>query len=187
MKSSLGQQAYNSYNQMINLQESVEQDRYIRQINQFKMKYQAEQKETINEQLYLQSHTLYILLTILIVFCILLIVLILVNRRMKKSLQLTKEKAERSDRLKSVFLANMNHEIRTPLNAIVAFSQLLADETDNDITNEYVNIIKGNNELLVNLLNDILDISKKDGVFCIYLWKMILHVLQEALSLKASC
>lgn len=160
MKSGLYQQAYKSYNQLIHLQDSVEQDRYIRQINQFKMKYQAEQKEKINEQLYLQSHSLYMLLTILIVFCILLIVLILVNRRMKKNLQLTKEKAERSDQLKSVFLANMNHEIRTPLNAIAGFSQLLADETDNDTTNEYINIIKGNNELLVNLLSDILDISK---------------------------
>ena len=70
-----------------------------------------------------------------------------------------KEKAEESDRLKSAFLANMSHEIRTPLNAIVGFSSLLA-EADDDERESYMSLVEENNELLLNLISDILDISK---------------------------
>lgn len=71
-----------------------------------------------------------------------------------------KEKAENADQLKSAFLANMTHEIRTPLNAIVGFSDLLSIETDQELRDTYVSLIKTNNELLFNLINDVLDISK---------------------------
>lgn len=71
-----------------------------------------------------------------------------------------KEKAEESDRLKSAFLANMSHEIRTPLNAIVGFSGLLAVTDDPDEKAEYTSIINSNNDLLLQLINDILDLSK---------------------------
>ena len=71
-----------------------------------------------------------------------------------------KEKAENADQLKSAFLANMTHEIRTPLNAIVGFSDLLSIETDPDLRETYISLIKSNNELLLRLINDVLDISK---------------------------
>ncbi|GGK10250.1 PAS domain-containing sensor histidine kinase [Parabacteroides faecis] len=71
-----------------------------------------------------------------------------------------KEKAENADQLKSAFLANMTHEIRTPLNAIVGFSDLLSIETDPEIRETYISLIKSNNELLLRLINDVLDISK---------------------------
>ena len=73
-----------------------------------------------------------------------------------------KAKAEESDRLKSAFIANMSHEIRTPLNAIVGFSNLLASEMDfsEEDKAEYTRIISVNNDLLLQLINDILDISK---------------------------
>lgn len=173
MQTSQYQQAYNSYDQLFYLKDSVEQDRYIRQINQFKMKYQAEQKELSNRELHLQSSSLYWLLLFLSLFCISLIILIWANKRMKRKLQRMKDKAEQSDRLKSVFLANMNHEIRTPLNAIAGFSQLLADETDPEITNEYITIIKNNNELLVNLLSDVLDISKIEADTLVFNYSVI--------------
>lgn len=71
-----------------------------------------------------------------------------------------REQAEESNRLKSIFLANMSHEIRTPLNAIIGFSQLLATaETPQEIE-EYNRIIATNNDLLLQLINDILDLSK---------------------------
>lgn len=71
-----------------------------------------------------------------------------------------KNRAEEADKLKSAFLANMSHEIRTPLNAIVGFSHLLTDsETNDESKAEYVKIIKSNGEVLINLINDILDIS----------------------------
>ncbi len=71
-----------------------------------------------------------------------------------------KEKAEESDRLKSAFLANMSHEIRTPLNAIVGFSSLLADTDDAELKGEYQSIVQKNNDQLLQLISDILDISK---------------------------
>ncbi len=69
-------------------------------------------------------------------------------------------KAEQSDRLKSAFLANMSHEIRTPLNAIVGFSKLIAETEDAEEKGQYSGIIDANAELLLQLINDILDISK---------------------------
>ena len=71
-----------------------------------------------------------------------------------------KEKAEESDRLKSAFLANMSHEIRTPLNAIVGFSRLLAETDEAELRHVYMSLVQENNELLLNLISDILDISK---------------------------
>ena len=71
-----------------------------------------------------------------------------------------RDRAEASDRLKSAFLANMSHEIHTPLNAIVGFSSLLAS-AENVVEKElYNSLISHNNELLLNLINDIIDLSK---------------------------
>lgn len=72
----------------------------------------------------------------------------------------TKYKAEEASRLKAAFLNNISHEIRTPLNAIVGFSGMLADFNANNECKEYVQIIKRNSELLLQLINDILDVSK---------------------------
>lgn len=71
-------------------------------------------------------------------------------------------KAEESDRLKSAFIANMSHEIRTPLNAIVGFSELLTmdEELEKDERDEYIKLIRTNTDLLLQLINDILDLSK---------------------------
>ena len=71
-----------------------------------------------------------------------------------------KEKAETADRLKSAFLANMSHEIRTPLNAIVGFSSLMGETGDMEEKRQYMAIIEENNDLLLQLISDILDLSK---------------------------
>jgi len=72
-----------------------------------------------------------------------------------------KNEAEDSDRLKSAFLANMSHEIRTPMNAILGFSDLLSsDEYDANEKIEFIEMIKSSGRLLLNLINDIIDISK---------------------------
>lgn len=79
---------------------------------------------------------------------------------MKRELLIAKEKAETSDQLKSAFLANMSHEIRTPLNAIVGFSRIIAESEETDERLEYYNIVEANNERLLQLINEILDLSK---------------------------
>ena len=79
---------------------------------------------------------------------------------MKRELLSAKEKAEMSDSLKSAFLANMSHEIRTPLNAIVGFSHLIAESDDAEERKTYYNIVNANNERLLQLINEILDLSK---------------------------
>lgn len=70
------------------------------------------------------------------------------------------EKAEQANQLKSAFLANMSHEIRTPLNAIVGFSNMLPEVEDRSEMREYADIIETNTDLLLQLINDILDVSK---------------------------
>lgn len=70
------------------------------------------------------------------------------------------EKAEQANQLKSAFLANMSHEIRTPLNAIVGFSNMLPEVDDREEMREYTDIIETNTNLLLQLINDILDMSK---------------------------
>jgi PAS domain S-box-containing protein len=79
----------------------------------------------------------------------------------EKELLKAKEKAEESDKLKSIFLANMSHEIRTPMNAIMGFSELLIDsELDDDEKSQYINIIQNSGNRLLQLIDDIVDISK---------------------------
>jgi signal transduction histidine kinase/CheY-like chemotaxis protein len=79
----------------------------------------------------------------------------------EKALLVEKEKAEESDRLKMAFLSNMSHEIRTPMNAIIGFSEMLGlDDVDDKERDSYIYQIQSNGALLLNLINDILDLSK---------------------------
>ena len=78
----------------------------------------------------------------------------------EKQLTLAKEKAENADLSKSTFLANMSHEIRTPLNAITGFAEILASANTEEEKAQYQEIIKMNADLLLQLVNDILDMSK---------------------------
>lgn len=82
------------------------------------------------------------------------------RKKMEEDLLSAKENAEESNKLKSAFLANMSHEIRTPLNAIIGFSEILASTNEEKEKQEYISIIENNNALLLQLINDILDLSK---------------------------
>ena len=79
---------------------------------------------------------------------------------MRRELIESKEKAETSDKLKSAFLANMSHEIRTPLNAIVGLSRIISESDNAEERREYYEIVDANNERLLQLINEILDLSK---------------------------
>ena len=83
------------------------------------------------------------------------------SKRIEEELILAKDKAEESDRLKSVFLSNISHEIRTPMNAILGFSNLISrNNLADDRKTKYAEIIKRNGQQLINIIDDILDISQ---------------------------
>ena len=105
-------------------------------------------------------------------------------KRTEEMLVKARDKAEASDRLKSAFLANMSHEIRTPLNAIVGFSSLLTS-TENAAEKELYNSLIGhNNKLLLNLINDVIDLSKiESGYLDLHPdWVNITELLDESVA-----
>ena len=87
-----------------------------------------------------------------------------------------KRRAEDADKMKSVFLANMSHEIRTPLNAIVGFSEIIAVTENEEEKLQYLEIIQKNSNLLLQLINDILDLSRIES------GKSEMHFLQIEIS-----
>lgn len=105
---------------------------------------------------------------------------------MERKLRLAKEEAEESNWIKSAFLANMSHEIRTPLNAIVGFSSILAEDVSEEERIEYLSIISKNNDILLQLINDILDLSKIEAGTLEYVYanidvnKMLSEIEQAA-------
>ncbi len=82
------------------------------------------------------------------------------QKKAEQAILLAKEAAETANRFKSEFLANMSHEIRTPMNAILGFSELLRNRVDGDKNREYLKSIVASGNSLLNLINDILDLSK---------------------------
>ncbi|MCP3893137.1 ATP-binding protein [Bacteroides neonati] len=109
----------------------------------------------------------------------------------EEALQEAKEKAEHADRSKSAFLANMSHEIRTPLNAIVGFSELLVVAKTDEEKRQYLEIVKTNNELLLQLVNDILDISKIEAGTLEFVYSdvdinLLMSDLEQLFSMKVS-
>ena len=127
-------------------------------------------EDTVAAKLSKYSHYIELLVVGIVLLVLLLIFvafLFLRTRRLKRTLEeregqlvIAREKAEESDMLKSAFLANMSHEIRTPLNAIIGFSDMICQTGEEEEKQEYMKIVSSNNELLLQLIDDILDLSK---------------------------
>lgn len=105
-----------------------------------------------------------------------------------EDLEIAKVKAENSDKLKSMFLANMSHEIRTPLNSIIGFTDLvLSDKTLSETNREFLQNSKNSSNLLLNLINDILDLSKIEaGQIIISESKCLLTDLMDSVGKRAN-
>lgn len=113
------------------------------------------------------------------------------QKQIEESLRTAKEQAERSNMIKSAFLANMSHEIRTPLNAIVGFSELLAQTEDTEEKEEYLGIIHSSNTMLLQLIADILDLSKIEAgtlefTFAEYDLSSIMEELEQTTRMKVN-
>lgn len=130
---------------------------------------------TFFQQYYVQILSCSFFLLILIVA---IVYYISILRKAYSRLHEAMEKAEQANQLKSAFLANMSHEIRTPLNAIVGFSNMLPHVENREEMSEYADLIETNTDLLLQLINDILDLSKIEaGTFDFY--PALIQALEE--------
>lgn len=174
------------YDKLLTLVEQTNVTAFTRQLNQLRTLHDLNDRKIQEERLVYQKDQLsqkQIQLTLsLILFGVLLVLfyflLRYVNhvRKLKNDLQkerevliettdklrIAKEQAEESDRLKTAFVANISHEIRTPLNAIVGFAGLLEDADEEERT-EFIRIINNSSDLLLNLVSDVLDLSRLES------------------------
>lgn len=111
--------------------------------------------------------------------------LITERKDLELNLMNAKNEAEESNRLKSAFLANMSHEIRTPLNAIIGFSKILMDTENEEERHEYMTIIENNNHIMLQLIGDIIDLSKiESGILDFNYLAIDLNALLKSLELS---
>lgn len=162
-----GMNAARTYQELIALKDSVTSVKYYDELANWRTQHDVDKLELKNKQMELdasKTHSQMLAmgggLVLLLLACGTLGFVSYSRHKYSKQMQIAKEKAEEADQMKSAFLANMNHEIRTPLNAIVGFSQVVVDEDDAEVRQEYLRIIQNNNELLQRLINDVLDLSK---------------------------
>lgn len=159
--------AYVQYGKLFSLINGTFEKNYPKEINQLTTRFQADQLAYYNEHNRIASMRFYLAGVIV---CSLVLVLFLFLgwkkifrlRRSRQCQEIMKQNAERAVQRKNMFLSNMSHEVRTPLNAIVGFSAILTsdDESyDDESRKEFCEIIKVNSFQLLNLINDILDIS----------------------------
>lgn len=179
-------EAVTVYKKILELTARMYNEAFTRQINQLRTLYDVNDKELRDKELQISNmkvavkqRQLQIALGVCLALSILLYILYILFRRTRRlkdallrekdsliaseqALRVAKEKAEAANQAKTAFIANISHEVRTPLNAIVGFAGLLSDPfaySDEERT-EFAAIINNNTELLLNLVNDVLDLSR---------------------------
>lgn len=180
-----GMESARLYRSSLALIDSTYNESLSHQINQLRSIHEVDKLELRNQQIELEANQFRLSVVIgLVLILSFILVFILFNyfrmKRMKnkleisdkqlklekeqliaseKALSIAKEKAEVSNRIKDIFLANLNHEVRTPLNNIVLFSKLLTDLNKKKEGNEYASVIKENSDMLLKLVNDTVSVS----------------------------
>lgn len=175
------------YNELYNAMAQKRGSAFVRQVNQLRTLHELHEKELkkteleeAGQRIARKQDLLVFILSISVILSVLLYVLFLYYRHLRslknqlqrekdlllasqRRLMKEKNRAEEASLMKSAFLANMSHEIRTPLNAIVGFSSLLVEpSTDSGEREEYSSIIRNNTDLMLNLVNDVLDLSRME-------------------------
>ena len=159
------EEAYKQYGLVFSYIKSSFEKNYPKEIDQLTTRFQADRLTYQNERDRLFSYRFYlggIIVCTLVLFLFLYLSWKKIFRlqESKHSQEVMIRKAERAIQKKNMFLSNMSHEVRTPLNAIVGFSELLTETDDPEEKKEYADIILNNNALLLQLISDILDLSK---------------------------
>lgn len=177
-----------SYDELFKMATESNTETFFRQINQLRTLHEISNKEKQNYELQVSKERIkhkqnQLLLSLFAVFILLVLLYVLYvyfrrAQRLKdellqekkaleeseKNLRRETDKIEAANQMKSTFVANMSHEIRTPLNAIVGFSALLTDSSNSpEEREEYTSIIRNNTELMLNLVNDVLDLSRLEA------------------------
>ena len=106
------------------------------------------------------------------------------RKKVEEEMRNARKKAEESDKAKSEFLANMSHEIRTPMNAIIGYVDLMLQDKVSREHRDYLETLKDSGKLLLNLINDILDVSKIEAGQLVI--ESVPHSLSDLLTLKES-
>ncbi len=144
---------------------ALKESRMMQQSKQITYNRLNLQHKRETQLLFQKSESWRLIFVILISIIILLFIgfFIVMKLRERKKLKQEKEKAENSERTKSLFFQNMNHEIRSPLNAIIGFNEVLCSDVADTLSKEdkesFINMISTNSELLLTLVNDVLDLS----------------------------
>ena len=159
------EEAYGQYGKVFSYIKTSFEKNYPKEIDRLCTRFQADQLAYQNERDRIVSMRFYLAgIIVSVLFLIFLLVLgwkkIFRLKRSQMRQEAMKEKAVQAIQRKNMFLSNMSHEVRTPLNAIVGFSDLLVETEELEERQEYIKIVRENNELLLQLISDILDLSK---------------------------
>ena len=159
------EEAYGQYGKVFSYIKTSFEKNYPKEIDRLCTRFQADQLAYQNERDRIVSMRFYLAgITVSVLFLIFLLVLgwkkIFRLKRSQMRQEAMKEKAVQAIQRKNMFLSNMSHEVRTPLNAIVGFSDLLVETEELEERQEYIKIVRENNDLLLQLISDILDLSK---------------------------
>ena len=157
--------------QYIDMLEDSRKEELEYKAKEFQIAYDTNELERQVSQLQLRTELIAIILflTIIVILAILLTSVTRSRSRLKKmnaELDEARSKAENASKMKTIFIQNMNHEIRTPMNAIVGFSKLIAEDKgtlDEEEKETYTKIISDNGDLLLDIVNDLLDISELEA------------------------